>query len=88
MFKFVVMKRICISYLHLHPFHLSRVQTVPTLLFNLHNLATHSEVQEKVFSELKAVIPDPKMTITSEILGNLPYLKATVKETFRYVYNR
>ncbi|KAK3931771.1 putative cytochrome P450 CYP44 [Frankliniella fusca] len=61
--------------------------TVPMLLFNLYNLATHPLVQEKTFAEVRNALPDPKMPVTSEVLGNLPYLKALVKESFRTLPN-
>ncbi|XP_026274722.2 probable cytochrome P450 CYP44 [Frankliniella occidentalis] len=61
--------------------------TVPMLLFNLYNLAIHPHVQEKAFAEIKNALPDPKMPVTSKTLGNLPYLKAVVKESFRTLPN-
>lgn len=54
------------------------------LLFTLYNLAIHPEVQEKTFEEIKNALHDTATSLTPKILGNLPYLKAVVKESFRY----
>ncbi|KAK7793989.1 hypothetical protein R5R35_003953 [Gryllus longicercus] len=57
--------------------------TVPALLYNLYCLATNPEVQEKAFREVIDVIGN-KEKITADDLNDLSYLKAVVKETFRF----
>ncbi|XP_041347656.1 probable cytochrome P450 CYP44 [Gigantopelta aegis] len=57
--------------------------TVPALLFNLYTLATNPEVQEKVLEEIRTVLPVDGVMITPEIINQMTYLKACVKETFR-----
>jgi len=50
----------------------------------LHNLATNPETQEKAYREVKEVVGDAQV-VTSQMLGRLSYIKAVMKETFRYV---
>jgi cytochrome P450 len=50
----------------------------------LYNLAKNPDVQEKLYKEIKQVLPNNE-PITPEILSKLPYIKAVVKETFRLV---
>ena len=60
--------------------------TTPTLMFNLHCLAAWPEVQEKVYEEVQDSFPDKDESISSSSLSNMQYLKAFVKETFRWTY--
>ncbi len=57
--------------------------TTPTLLFNMYCLAKHFEVQDKVYKEVASVLGDEK-EITQEHINKMPYLKAFIKETFRF----
>lgn len=61
--------------------------TVPMLLFTLYNLAIRPEIQQKAFEEIKKALPDTTTSLSQKILGNLPYLKAVVKESFRTLPN-
>jgi len=56
--------------------------TTPTILFNLYCLASWPDVQQKVYQEIKENVVE-NQPISPNILSNLPYLKAFVKETFR-----
>lgn len=49
----------------------------------LYQLATRPEEQEKLYRELKRVIPDPNAPLTYQTLDQCHYLKAFVKEVFR-----
>lgn len=49
----------------------------------LYQLATRQEEQEKVYKELRKVIPDPSKNLTAADLDKLAYTKAFVKEVFR-----
>lgn len=49
----------------------------------LYQLATRPEEQEKIYQELKRVIPDPYQKVSSKTLNELHYLKAFIKEVFR-----
>lgn len=51
----------------------------------LYQLATRPEQQEKLYQELKTVIPDPHTKLTSKHLDQMVFLKAFVKEVFRYL---
>ncbi|KAL5015473.1 hypothetical protein ScPMuIL_009743 [Solemya velum] len=57
--------------------------TSPTLLWNLYCLAKNQDVQQKVHEEVCQVIPE-NQPITAEMINKLVYLKAFVKETFRF----
>lgn len=46
-------------------------------------LAKNPDVQEKLYEEVQSVLPN-KEAITPETLNKLPYIKAVIKETFRY----
>ena len=60
--------------------------TSPTLLFCLYCLATNHRVQEKLYNEIVDVVGnDPATQITTKHIAKLSYLKAFVKETFRWV---
>lgn len=51
----------------------------------LYQLATRPEQQEKLYQELKRVLPDPNMKLDSKLLDKMVFLKAFVKEVFRYL---
>ncbi|XP_049783973.1 probable cytochrome P450 CYP44 isoform X1 [Schistocerca cancellata] len=57
--------------------------TVPALLYNLYCLATNPEVQDKAYREIESVLKETD-EITVDVLNKLPYIKAIVKETFRF----
>lgn len=51
----------------------------------LYQLATRPEEQEKVYEELRRVIPDPNTPLSIQLLDNCHYLKAFIKEVMRFV---
>lgn len=53
-----------------------------TLSFLFHHLAANPEVQQKLFKEVDRVMAQSR-DLTPEMLANMPYLKACVKECFR-----
>lgn len=57
--------------------------TAPTFLGNLHCLAISPEVQETLYQEIKAHV-DPDVPLTVDVINKLHYLKAFVKEVFRF----
>ncbi|XP_076039670.1 putative cytochrome P450 CYP44 [Oratosquilla oratoria] len=57
--------------------------TVPTLLGNLLCLALNPESQERLYKEVISVV-DPDGPMTIQHLNKLHYVKAFVKETFRF----
>ncbi|XP_047488020.1 probable cytochrome P450 CYP44 [Penaeus chinensis] len=57
--------------------------TSPVLLGNLHCLALYPEVQERLYEEIKKNV-DPSSPITVHTINKLHYLKAFVKEVFRF----
>ncbi|XP_076110154.1 cytochrome P450 10-like isoform X1 [Mytilus galloprovincialis] len=56
--------------------------TTTSSLWILYSLAKNHEVQDKLYKEIENLLPN-KEPITPEILSQLSYLKAVVKETFR-----
>lgn len=58
-------------------------QTTTSSLWILYSLAKNHEVQDKLYKEIENLLPN-KEPITPEILSQLSYLKAVVKETFRW----
>lgn len=49
----------------------------------LYQLAIRPEQQEKLYQELKMVIPDPNTKLNAKMLDEMVFLKAFVKEVFR-----
>lgn len=49
----------------------------------LYQLATRPAEQEKLYEELRRVIPDPNTPLTVQLLDKCHYLKAFVKEVLR-----
>jgi cytochrome P450 len=59
--------------------------TSPTVLFCLYCLSIDSRVQQKVYNEIVQVVgQDPGVPVTADHINKMPYLKAFIKETFRY----
>lgn len=52
----------------------------------LYSLAKNPEIQEKLYQETQRVLPNNE-PITPEKLTELTYVKAVLKETFRYANN-
>ncbi|UYV70725.1 hypothetical protein LAZ67_8000380 [Cordylochernes scorpioides] len=59
------------------------VQTSHSFSFLLFNLARNPQVQEKVYQELMGLLKHKDAPITPEILNEMRYLKACVKESMR-----
>lgn len=51
----------------------------------LYQLATRQEEQEKIHEELLRVLPSVDTQLTSRHLDQMQYLRAFVKEVFRYM---
>lgn len=51
----------------------------------LYQIATRPEEQEKIYAELKRVFPDPNEKLTAKKIDELQYLRAFIKEVFRFV---
>lgn len=49
----------------------------------LYQLATRPAEQQKVYEELKRIMPDPKTPLTYQLLDQAHYLKAFIKEVLR-----
>ena len=54
------------------------------LTWTLLLLAQHRDVQEKARQEVLKAFPDPSQPITVEILDQLPYLTAVIRESLRF----
>lgn len=50
----------------------------------LYQLATRPEQQMKMYEELKRLIPDPNVPLTAKLLDEMVFVKAFIKEVFRY----
>jgi len=59
-------------------------QTSPTLASNLYCLARHRDAQEKLYAEICRVVPAGE-PITADMINAMSYLKAFVKEAFRWI---
>lgn len=57
-------------------------QMIPILLNAMYVLAKNPDVQSKTFEEIRTVSKGSK-SLTKEMLNDLVYLKAVVRETFR-----
>ncbi len=51
--------------------------------FILYHLARNPQKQEKDYQELNRFLPKSTIPVTQDILAELKYLKAAVKESFR-----
>lgn len=51
--------------------------------FILYHLARNPLKQEKVYQEVNRFVPNSTSPVTQDILAELKYLKAAVKESFR-----
>jgi cytochrome P450 len=46
-------------------------------------LAANQDKHQKLYEELKRLMPDPKIPLTLELLNEMKYLKAVIKEGMR-----
>lgn len=49
----------------------------------LYQLSTRPEEQEKMYQELRKILPDPQAPLTAKHLDQMVYLKAFIREVFR-----
>lgn len=47
-------------------------------------LAIYPETQQKLFDEIRSVLPDQESDVTQEDIKNMPYLDAFTKESLRF----
>jgi len=60
-------------------------QTASSVANALYYLAKNPEKQQKLFEEIQQCVPDKDQPVTSDILNELRYLKACIKESMRYL---
>lgn len=58
-------------------------QTAYSTSFALYHISRNRQVQEKLYSEVAALLPTKDCQITSDILSKAVYLKSCLKETLR-----
>ena len=63
---------------------MSAGQTTSAMLWMLYCLAMNADVQDAVYRDTAAVLADNNGHVTPDSLQRLHYLKACIKETFRY----
>lgn len=51
----------------------------------LYQMATRQDQQEKLYQELKTVLPNKNEPLSAQKLNEMVFLKAFVKEVFRFV---
>jgi len=61
----------------------SFLQTSAAVASILYQLALNPEKQEKLYQEIREVLPNPDSHLTAENIETLGYLKACIKETLR-----
>ena len=67
-------------------FNISRClswQTSNTVGFTMYHLAKNPDKQEKLYEEIKKILPSKDMPITAKVLNELSFVKACIKETLR-----
>uniref|UniRef100_A0A182Y367 Uncharacterized protein n=1 Tax=Anopheles stephensi TaxID=30069 RepID=A0A182Y367_ANOST len=62
---------------------LAVVMALDLILVGIDTLATRPAEQQKMYEELKRLIPDPKTPLTIQLLDQAHYLKAFIKEVLR-----
>jgi hypothetical protein len=63
------------------------LQTSFSVANALYYLAKNPDKQQKLFEEIQQYVPDKDQPVTSNILNELRYLKACIKESMRYHQN-
>ena len=61
-----------------------KFQTAPSLASHLYCLATNPDKQDKLYCEICHVVGEGTRPLTSDLINQMTYLKACVKEAFRY----
>jgi cytochrome P450 len=69
------------------PYLLVLLQTSFSIANILYYMAKNPDKQQKLFEELQRYVPDKEQPVTSQILNELNYLKACIKESMRYHQN-
>jgi cytochrome P450 len=64
------------------------LQTSYSTASALYHLAKNPDKQQKLFQEIHRYLPDKDQPVTSNILNELKYLKACIKESMRYHQNK
>ena len=59
------------------------MQTSYTLAWTLYNLATHPQAQDRLRSEVLAVVGSEEV-VTPTHINNMSYLRNCIKESLRY----
>lgn len=63
------------------------MQTSVAAASTIYQLAKNQDKQELLFRELQEALPEASAKVTAAVQDRIPYLKACIKETLRYLIN-
>lgn len=61
-------------------------QTSVAATSTIYQLSQNPDKQEILYNELKSIMPDVRSPVDTKILEQMPFLRACIKETLRYVH--
>lgn len=61
------------------------IQTSVAATSTIYQLSQNPDKQEILYNELKSIMPDVRSPVDTKILEQMPFLRACIKETLRYI---
>lgn len=65
------------------PLFVCVAQTSVAATSTIYQLSQNPDKQEKLYNELKQIMPDPRSPVDTKTLEQMPFLRACIKETLR-----
>lgn len=62
------------------------LQTSVAATSTIYQLSQNPDKQAILYEELKSILPDQRSPVDTNVLEQMPFLRACIKETLRYYY--